>query len=76
MLKASRPRSLLILAASIVLSIAVAGCGDSDNTSLSSLSSANINMIFVVSQDLAHNDGDINFWRVRSEFWSIRRSIV
>jgi hypothetical protein len=60
MLMRVRSSALLILAASICLSVAVAGCGDSDNTSPSRLSSANINLIFVVSQDLGHNDGDID----------------
>ena len=60
MLTGVRPSCLLLLAASIALSIAVAGCGDGDTSPSPQLSSANINLIFVVSQDLAHNDGDIN----------------
>ena len=58
MLKGLRASSLLIPAALILLSVAVAGCCNYPNPS--PLSSANINLIFVVSQDLTHNDGDIN----------------
>ncbi len=51
-------KTIFIMAASIILSLAVAGCGNGPSSC--SLSSANINLIFVVSQDVTHNDGDIN----------------
>lgn len=47
-------RRLLTLVVSILLSIAMAGCSSSTS------GSADINLVFVVTQDLAHNDGDID----------------
>ena len=58
MLKDWRMRSFFTLAASMMLSVAVAGCGSGANSA--PLSSADINLIFVVTPDVTHDAGDMN----------------